>query len=64
MKAVNIVWDVDSPEDAEQLPTEIDIPNEIVDEEQISDYISGLTGFCHKGFELQHQLENDMEETI
>lgn len=52
MKAVNIQWDVDSEEELEQLPNEIKIPNEMLDEEEISDYITGQTGFCHKGFEL------------
>lgn len=52
MKAINIIWDVDFEEDLENLPTEIDIPNEMTDEEEISDYITDETGFCHKGFEL------------
>ena len=50
MKAVNIIWDVDSEKDLEFLPTEIEIPNEINDEDEISDYISDITGFCHKWF--------------
>lgn len=53
MKAVNIVWDVDDPEDLEDLPTEIDIPSDMEDEDEISDYISDVTGFCHKGFNLE-----------
>ena len=62
MKAVNIMWDVsDGTEDMkkedileilETLPTEIEIPDEMTDEEEISDYISDETGFCHYGFEL------------
>lgn len=53
-KAVNIQWDID-PEDDDgvELPNEITIPNDIEDEETISDYISDVTGFCHKGFELE-----------
>ena len=57
MKAVNIQWDVDNPEDIKLLPSEIDIPEELSDEnnmnvyaEEISDYISNFTGFCHLGF--------------
>lgn len=51
MKAINIKWDVDYEEELEDLPTEIDIPNNIgID--AISDYISDVTGFCHYGFEL------------
>ena len=53
MKAFNIIWDCDSEEEKTFLPTEIDIPENITDEEEISDYISEFTGFCHKGFELK-----------
>lgn len=35
-----------------QLPTEMKIPEDITDEEEISDYLSDETGFCHYGFEL------------
>ena len=53
MRATNIIWDVDHKEDLEFLPTEIDIPNGMDDEDEISDYISNTTGFCHKGFALE-----------
>ena len=54
MKAINIKWDVDFQLDLEDLPTEIEIPKEIEnDEDAISDYISDLTGFCHEGFSLE-----------
>ena len=52
MKATNIEWDVDYEEQLEDLPTEIEIPNGMTDEEEISDYITDETGFCHNGFEL------------
>lgn len=52
MKAINIIWDVDFEEDLENLPTEIDIPNGMTDEDEISDYITDEIGFCHCGFEL------------
>lgn len=56
MKAINIEWDVDCEEDLKFLPTEIDIPDYMVTdgeyEDEISDYISDLTGYCHKGFLL------------
>ena len=42
--------DVDEPEDMESLPTEIDIPDGMTDIEEISDYITDQTGFCHNGF--------------
>ena len=56
MKATNIIWDADDPEDLEGLPTEIDIPEGMTDEDTISDYLSDLTGFCHKGFALDPEL--------
>lgn len=52
MKAINIKWDMDFEEDLEMLPNELEIPNGMTDEEEISDYISDETGFCHYGFEL------------
>ena len=56
MKAIHILWDVDEDEDTTDvyLPDEVEIPRELEgkDEEEISDYLTDLTGFCHKGFEL------------
>lgn len=63
MKAVNIQWDIDYPEGL-KLPSEIEIPEDIIDEDvdeydyeakldAISDYITDITGFCHKGFEME-----------
>lgn len=52
MKAINIQWDVDDNNMLEYLPTEIEIPDDLEDEEEISDYISDVTGFCHMGFDL------------
>ena len=54
MKATNIEWNVDYEEQLKDLPTEIEIPNGMTDEEEISDYISEETGFCHCGFELEN----------
>ena len=55
MKAINIQWDTDGENIS--LPTEIDIPEGMTDEEQISDYISDKTGFCHYGFELVEEYK-------
>ena len=70
MKAVNIKWDVtDGAEDMTQeemnevletLPTEVNIPDSLIDEEfdedyyysDISDWLSNEYRFCHFGFEL------------
>lgn len=51
MKAVDIEWDFDDENEAD-LPTEIEIPEGMTDEDEISDYLSELTGFCHKGFSI------------
>ena len=34
------------------LPDEIEIPNGLTDDEDISEWLSEMYGFCHKGFEL------------
>lgn len=52
MKAINIIWDVDYEKDQDLLPTEIEIPDEITEIDEVSDYISDITGFCHYGFNL------------
>lgn len=52
MKAINIDWDVDSEQEREDLPDEIEIPEGMTDIDDISDYISYITGFCHNSFEL------------
>lgn len=51
MKAINILWDTDGEE--VNLPNEIEIPDWVDKEnDEISDYLSDETGFCHFGFEL------------
>lgn len=54
MKATNIKWDLDVEdiEDGVVLPSEIEIPNGMTDEDDISDYLSDQTGFCHDGYIL------------
>lgn len=59
MKAINIKWDVDDDESVEDLPAEIEIPKEITDEDEISDYITELTGCCHYGFDLVESEEKE-----
>lgn len=60
MKATKIKWDIDYGDNVD-LPTEIEIPEDVVneatdedgiDDEVISDYITDLTGYCHQGFEI------------
>lgn len=52
MKAINIKWDTDDEE--VNLLNEIEIPDWVdkEDDDEISDYLSDVTGFCHFGFEL------------
>ena len=60
MKAVNIKWavsenDMDSDYIMEclyELPNEIEISKDMTDMDDISDYLSDLTGFCHDGFTI------------
>ena len=35
------------------LPDEVDIPLELVDDEDISNWLSDEYGFCHEGFQLE-----------
>ena len=52
-KAVDIQWDTDGDEELlESLPTEIQIPPGM-DEDDIADYLSDQTGFCHFGYRLE-----------
>ena len=51
MKAINIDWDIDD-DSRIILPNEIEIPNGMTDEDDISEYITDKTGFFHYGFEL------------
>ena len=61
LKVINIKWDLDV-ENMESkvelsLPREIIVPEDMTDEDEISDYISEFTGFCHEGFELKRELD-------
>lgn len=44
------MWDID--DDNTLLPTEIEIPKDMTDEDEITGYLSDVTGFCHKGYNL------------
>lgn len=75
LKAINIKWDIDGDKDVyNELPTELIVPDEFEemykeDEEyaldEISDWLSDETGFCHAGFEIEkvitkESVENDL----
>ena len=51
MKATNIKWYIDY-DDKGDLPTEIEIPDGMTDEDEITDYLSDVTGYCHEGYTL------------
>lgn len=46
LKATHILWDHDYKSDLKRLPKEIDIPAGMTDEDDISDYLSDVTGFA------------------
>lgn len=52
LAAINIQWDVDYEEDLDGLPQKVILPERMTDDDEISDYLSNLTGFCHYGFSL------------
>lgn len=68
MKAINIKWDTDGDvELLKSLPTEMDIPEYLIDEntdvdgyeEDISDWLSSQVGFCHNSFELVEEFPRE-----
>lgn len=70
LKAVDIKWDVTDDDDEfddeacevlESLPTEMDIPEGMTDPDEISDWLSDETGFCHDGFRLVDKDGNDTD---
>lgn len=75
LKAINIKWDTDGDEEMlNELPMERIIPEELEEMykkdkeyalEEISDWLSDETGFCHDGFEVvkeitKESVENDL----
>jgi len=80
MKAVNIKWDIDEDYKADDLPTEVAIPNEVLEIssgvvlssqeiyetriEQISNYLSDEYGFCHKGFDIELERKDVVQYAL
>lgn len=72
LKAINIKWDTDGDKDVlNELPTEMIIPNKLEELykkdkeyalEEISDWISDETGFCHAGFEIEKVITKESVE--
>lgn len=64
-KAINIDWDVDDEKDRALLPTEIEIPAGMEDKEDISDYLSNITGFCHNGYEfVEYETDHEKSDSL
>lgn len=72
LKAINIKWDTDGDEEVLQdLPKEMIIPDELEEMykkdreyalEEISDWLSDETGFCHAGFEVVKEITRQSVE--
>lgn len=72
LKAINIKWDTDGDMKVfNELPTEIIVPDELEEMykkdkeyalEEISDWLSDETGFCHAGFELEKMITKESVE--
>ena len=62
MKATHILWDVDEEKDLDLLPKEVDLPEGMTDEDEISDYLSELTGYCHRGFNYLDDANSVIEQ--
>lgn len=50
MLVSSIVWSVDETEDLEELPVQVEVPDE-VDEEDIADWLSDQYGYLIESFQ-------------
>lgn len=48
--ACDIQWDADDQDDIKNLPGSLLLPPGMTDKDEISEYLTKTTGFCHKGF--------------
>lgn len=56
MLATDIEWDTDGDMEAlKRLPKNMVIPDDMTDEDEISEYLSDATGFCHFSYKLEKQ---------
>jgi hypothetical protein len=74
LKAINIKWDTDGDmEVLNELPTELIIPDDLEELykrkedreyalEEIADWLSEDTGFCHDGFEIEKGITRQSVE--
>ena len=72
LKAINIKWDTGGDKEVfNELPTEMIVPDELEEMykkdreyalEEISDWLSDETGFCHGGFEIEKVITRQSVE--
>ena len=72
LKAINIKWNTDGDKKVfNELPEEMIVPNELEEMykkdreyalEEISDWLSDETGFCHDGFEVEKVITKESVE--
>ena len=72
LKAINIKWDTEGDKEVfNALPTEMIVPDELEEMykkdrefaiEEISDWLSDETGFCHAGFEVVNEITRQSVE--
>lgn len=72
LKAINIKWDTDGDMEVfNELPEKVIIPDELEEQyssdreyamEEISDWLSEETGFCHNGFEIVKEVTRQSVE--
>ena len=72
LKAINIKWDTDGDKEVfNDLPREMIVPDELEkmykkDKEyafdEISDWLSDETGFCHDGFKIEREITKESIE--
>ena len=64
MKAANIKWNTDGDKKTlRYLPKKMEIPSGMYDLDDISDYLSDETGFCHDGFFIEYD-KDDVKEYL
>lgn len=72
LKAINIKWDTDGDKEVlNELPIEMIIPDELEEMykkdreyalDEISEWLSDETGFCHDGFEVVKEITKESVE--
>lgn len=67
LTVTNIVWDTYTPAHLLRLPEELKLPGIASDwdDDLISDYLSDISGWCHKGYSVSCDItEEEMKQTL